>query len=97
MMLGRYKQQPGEKLKRIIDLDDWLEEDETITDVDVKAITPTSDSPFTCPTVIVDPGGKKFAYYLTGGENGETYLVEFTITTQTQIAEYEIEIDVEED
>lgn len=97
MMLGRYRQEPGEKIKRIIDLDDWLEEDETITDVTVKSITPVSDSPFTCPSVIIDPEGKKFAYYLTGGESGETYEVEFTITTQTQIAEYEIEIDVEED
>lgn len=97
MMLGRYKQQPGENLKRIIDLDDWLEEDETITDVEVKDITPVTEAPFTCPSVIVDPDGKKFAYYLTGGEDGETYKVEFTITTQTQTAEYEIEIDVEED
>jgi len=96
-MLGRYRQQPGEKIKRIIDLDDWLEEDETVTDVEVKAITPETEDEFTCPSVIIDPEGKKFAYYLTGGENGETYKVEFTVTTQTQIAEYEIEIDVEED
>lgn len=97
MMLGRYRQQPGEKIKRIIDLDDWLEEDETITDVDVETITPETETPFTCPSVIIDPDGKKFAYYLEGGENGETYKVEFTIHTQTQRPQYEIEIDVEED
>lgn len=97
MMLGRYRQQPGEKIKRIIDLDDWLESDETITDVELKAISPETESEFSCPSIVIDPGGKKFAYYLTGGEDGETYTVEFTVTTQTQIAEYEIEIDVEED
>lgn len=97
MLLGRYKQQPGERIKRLIDLDDWLEEDETITDVEVKAVTPLTEAPFTCPTVIVDPEGKKFAYYVTGGEDGETYKVEFTISTQTQVAEHEIEFDVEEE
>lgn len=96
MLLARYKQQPGERLKRIIDLTKWLESSEEIEDVVVKAITPVTTSPFQCTSVVVDPDGKKFAYYVTGGEDGETYKVEFTISTQTQVREDEIEFDVEE-
>lgn len=96
MLLGRFKQQPGEKLKRIIDLTQWLEPSETIQTVVVKAITPVTDTVFQCTSVVVDPAAKKFAYYLTGGEDGESYTVEFSTTTQTQVREDEIEVDVEE-
>lgn len=96
MLLARYKQQPGELLKRIIDLDSWLEATEEITEVEVAAITPVSTSPFQCTSIVIDPDGKKFAYYLTGGEDGETYKVEFRISTQTQVREDEIEVDVED-
>lgn len=95
MLLGRYKQQPGDHLKRIIDLDEWLEDDEEIGTVTVE-VTPATTSPFQCTSIVIDPNARKFAYWLTGGEDGETYKVEFTITTQTQVREDEIEVDVEE-
>ena len=96
MLLGRYTQQPGELLKRIIDLTSWLEAGEEIQTVVVKAITPVTDPPFECPTIVVDPAKKKFAHFTTGGVTDYTYTVEFRITTQTQVREDEIEFDVEE-
>jgi len=96
MLIGRYKQQPGELLKRIIDLTKWLEESEEITNVTVKAITPETSPVFQCTSIVIDPAGKKFAYWLTGGTDGETYTVEFRTTTQTQVREDEVEIDVAE-
>lgn len=97
MLLGRYRQQPGDKLKRVVDYTHWLEPGETILSVVVKSITPATDNPLLCPMVIVDPAAnRKFAYYLTGGESGISYTVTFTVTTQTQIREDEIEVDVEE-
>lgn len=93
-ILGRYKQQPGEKLKRLIDLKDWLETAEVISIVAVN-VTPVTDPPLMVPTVLIDSGGKKFAYYVTGGLDGETYTITFTETTQTQIREDEVEIEVE--
>lgn len=97
MRLGRYTQQPGEKIKRIVDLTQWLETDETITDLEV-TVTPDADPGLECTSAVIDPGGKKFAYWLQADEEGDdaTYTVEFTITTQTQIREDEIEIEVEE-
>lgn len=95
MLLGRYKQQPGERIKRIIDLTKWLEESEEIQTVTAE-VSPTTEEEFEVPTIVIDPAAKKFAYYAQGGEDGETYKIEFTITTQTQVREDEIEVDVEE-
>lgn len=96
MLLGRYNQQPGERIKRILDYTKWLESDEEIQTVTPVVVTPETDDPLTVPTVTIDPGGKKFAYYVEGGEDGETYMIEFTVNTQTQRREDEIEIEVEE-
>ena len=95
MLLGRYKQQPGERLKRLLDYDTWLEEAELISLV-VAEITPATDIPLTVPSIVIDPAGRKFAYFTAGGEDGETYEIKFTITTQTQVKQDEIEIEVEE-
>lgn len=93
MLLGRYKQQPGEELKRLIDLEAWLEATEEIQTVTTE-VTPSGG--LTVTQTVIDPDAKKFAYWVTGGDDGETYKVTFTITTQTQTREDEVEIDVEE-
>ncbi len=95
MLLNRYKQQPRDNLKRIIDLTKWLEDSETITGVEVE-VTPETDTPLVCDPIAIDPDGKKFAYFLTGGEDGETYTVTFLTSTEQQTREDEIEVDVEE-
>lgn len=95
MFLNRYIQQPGEKLKRIIDYARWLEADELIQSV-TAVISPATDVPLTCNTIVIDPGGKKIAYFIEGGEDGTSYTVTLTIVTQTQRREDEIEIEVEE-
>lgn len=95
MLLGRYTQQPGERLKRLLDYTQWLETSELIQLVSV-VITPATDVPLVVTSVVVDPAGKKFAYYTAGGEDGETYEIKFSVTTQTQLKQDEVEIDVEE-
>lgn len=95
MLLGRYTQQPGEKLKRILDYASWLESSETITGV-TAAIDNTTEPALLVPLIVIDPAGKKFAYYVSEGADGETYTVTFTVTTQTQIRKDEIEIEVED-
>lgn len=95
MLLNRYKQQPRDNLKRIIDLTRWLEDSEIITEVDVE-VSPETETPLVCDPIAIDPAGKKFAYFITGGEDGQTYTVTFLTTTQQQTREDEIEIDVEE-
>jgi hypothetical protein len=95
-LLNRYVQQPGDRLKRLIDYDKWLETDEEIDDVDV-AVTPESDTPFVVDDILVDDEAKQLAYFTTGGETGTTYTATFTVTTNIgQVREDEVEFEVEE-
>ena len=98
MMLGRYRQQPGEKRKRGIDYVDFLEDDEEVTSV-TAAVTPETDTPFEISNIAIDPeDGKEWVYFGEGGENGITYSVLFTVFTNGgQRKQDTVEFDVEED
>lgn len=106
MILGRYRQQPGERRKRGVDYTDFLEDDEEITNV-TATVTPEeeADEEFHVSNIAIDPDGKHFAYFAGqnfddegGGVNGTTYTVEFTITTSGgQTKQDSVEFDVEED
>ena len=95
-LLGRYKQQTGERRKRGIDYTSFLESTETISSV-LTAVTPVTSPTFTVPLLVIDPAGKKFSYFTQGGLTGNTYIVTFTVTTTgTQILEDEVELEVED-
>jgi hypothetical protein len=98
MMLGRYRQQPGERRKRGIDYTDFLEESEEVTNV-TAAVTPEdADSPFVISNIAIDPDGLEWAYFSEGGNAGTTYAVLFTVTTNGgQRKQDTVEFDIEED
>lgn len=98
MILGRYRQKPGETRKRGVDYIDFLEDDEEVTNV-TASVTPETDTPFVITNIVIDPEeGKEWAYFAGGGEHGETYSVEFTVTTNGgQTKKDTIEFDVEND
>lgn len=96
MLLGRYKQQTGERRKRGIDFDRFLEDGETITDVDT-AVTPATDTPLVVDDVTIDSDGRDFVYFVSGGEDNTEYTIEFSVTTSGgQTLENEVEIEVED-
>jgi len=95
-IISRYKQQPGERRKRGIDYTDFLEGGEIVSGV-VVAVTPVTSPVFEVTSVVIDPAGKKFAYFIEGGVTDTTYLVEFTVTTSlNQVLEDEMEFEIEE-
>jgi hypothetical protein len=97
MILGRYRQQPGERRKRGIDYSDFLETGEVITDVEA-TVTPTTDTPLVIDGIVIDPDGTEFAYFTSGGEDGISYSVEFAISTNgNQIKRDTVDFDIEED
>ena len=98
MMLGRYRQQPGEKRKRGIDYSDFLEDSEEVTNV-TASVTPETDTPFVVTNIAIDPEeGKEWAYFTEGGEDGITYAVLFTVFTNGgQRKQDTVEFDIEED
>lgn len=97
MILGRYRQQPGERRKRGIDYTDFLEAGEILTNA-TAAISPTTDTPLVVDGIVIDPDGSEFAYFVSGGEHGVSYSVEFTLTTNGgQTKKDTVEFDIEED
>lgn len=99
MLLGRYTQQPGERIKRELDYTQFLEDAETITGI-AATIDPEEGDDIAVPfeiEVVVDPDGKVFAYFAAGGVDGVDYTVQFAVTTSAgQILNDEVEFDVEE-
>lgn len=95
-VLGRYKQQPGEKRKRGVDYTRFLEETEQLTAV-TATVTPVTSPVFAATTIIIAADGKSFAYFAEGGVDQTDYTIEFRVTTNGgQILENEIEFEVEE-
>lgn len=102
MRLGRYTkagrvvQQPGERIRRLFKLDQWLEEGERILTV-TAAVDNDTDTPLVVDGIVIGPDSDRFAYYVSGGEDGEDYVVTFTITTSIgQTREDELLIGVRE-
>lgn len=94
--LGRIVQQPNEVRRRLVKYDKWLEEGERITDVSV-AIEPTTTPPFVIDQIVIGPDSDRFAYYASGGVDGEDYTATITITTSVgQTREDELLFGVKE-
>lgn len=95
-ILGRYKQQSGERRKRGIDYDRFLEDGETITDVDA-TVSPETTPPLVVDDVTIDSDGRDFVYFTSGGSDGTEYTIEFSVDTSGgQTLEDEVEIEVED-
>lgn len=95
-LAGRVVQQPGERIRRLVKYDRWLEAGERITNVAV-AIDNTETTPLVVDGIVIGPDSDRFAYYTSGGEDGEDYTVTFTITTSVgQTREDELLIGVQE-
>lgn len=98
MLLDRYQQQINERRQREILYARWLAEGESIVSVAswcnrISGTCP-EDVPFEQALVTYD--GDKIKYYATGGANHSTYKITFQITTNAQIKEDEVLIDIRE-
>lgn len=89
-LLGRYVQQPSENRRRLVNAAKWLDTGETITGVSV-SVDNTTSPVFTIDQIVIGPDGDKFAYYASGGVDGEEYTATFTITTS---ADQELEVEI---
>ncbi len=93
LIINRYKQEPGDNRQRGVDYTFFLVPGETIqtlavTGISAQGVPQASTSPPVTPLVVanllLDPSGLKFAYSVSGGQNGVEYTVQFTTTTQIQ-------------
>jgi hypothetical protein len=96
MILGRYKQRPGEKRKRGVDYTRFLEVGEEISTV-TAVVTPTTTPAFLINGIVIDAAKKKFAFFAENGLADTEYKVTFTVTTNnTQRKKDVIEFSVED-
>lgn len=82
MRLAKFSKTPDERKRYTIDYTDWLETSETVASVTYTIRQVTS------PVLVVDAqsiltGNKKISFYISGGDDLETYDVEIKITTST--------------
>lgn len=76
MKLATYTQQPNERYKRTAGYDEALDEGDTVASVALESVDPvglTVDNLAASSTAIV--------WWATGGTDGTTYKVTFTVTT----------------
>lgn len=97
MILGRYRQHPNDRRLRELDYDDFLEEGEIISGISA-TVTPVTDPPFVVGGFTIAVGGRKLAYFSSGGVHGQSYEVLFDVQTNaTQRKNDTVEFDVEVD
>ena len=93
MLLGKFTKEPADRKRYAIDYQDWLEQPEIITNIDVQI--PQGGVSFFVDSIVTDELKKQVFLYVSGGEDGETYDVIVTIdTTASQIKQDYIQFDI---
>lgn len=99
LILNRYKQEPTDSRQRGVDYTYFLAPGETLTNVSMTGIsaqgvaqadTDPLVTPLVVTDIIIDPVTQaKFAYTVSGGQDGVEYTVQFTTTTSVQTSTVE--------
>lgn len=80
MKLGKFIKAPSERKRYSIDYDNWLDTGETII-ARAFEVTPATTTPFAVDASANLTGNRSIAFYVNGGDDGETYKVVVSITT----------------
>lgn len=93
---ARLGQSPAERKRYILDLDLELDDGETITDIDIVVTSPTGSAiPIVVDGVVVAPDGRQAAFYVSIGEDLNSYLIQFLSTTSlTKLLETVVQFDI---
>lgn len=78
--LKKFSQHPDERKRYTLDFDEWLDTDETLSEV-TYGVTPVSDTPFVVDGEDIAADGRSASFFLSGGHADETYDVLVTATT----------------
>lgn len=92
MALKKYTKASGERKRYQIDYTNWLDTGELAVSVVPSVLNNTVATPLVVDGVQVLPTGLGVQYYVSGGANGVTYEVLFTMTSNS--SESQIKQDV---
>lgn len=91
MRLAKYVKAEIDRKRYQIDYSDWLDTGETINNVVFSVTHNTSTSPLVIDDIAVLPSGQSVQYYISGGEDGLTYEINPTMTSDLgQVREDEL-------
>lgn len=94
MRLGRFSKAPIERRRYTIDYSNWLDDEETITEVTL-AVTPDEVGGLSIDASSILTGARSVGFFASGGVDRGKYDVEVLITTSVgQVREDEINFSV---
>jgi len=81
MRIGKFRKDPADRKRYVVDYADWLNQStvETIVGVTMQGNYPADD--FYVDGYTVDTGGLQVIFYVSGGVSGTSYDAYITITT----------------
>jgi len=82
MNLGHYIKAPGDRKRYVVDYVDWLDTNERITQVTVT--TPSNTASFFVDGSVIGSTSKDTIFFVSGGVEGGSYVVDITIYTDRQ-------------
>lgn len=93
MRIGKFRKSPGDRKRYEVNYEDWLNSGETLTGVTMEGNVPEDE--FYVDGYLIDENQKEVIFYVSGGDQGETYTVGISVTTSFgQIKEDTIEFVV---
>lgn len=82
MRIGQARKGPNDTLDYDIELEDWLKDGESVTQIEASA-----DEGLTVDSVSVDNTAQVAKVWLSGGSAGQSYEVTVTLTTASRVKE----------
>lgn len=81
MSVAAYTKTPTEKKRYEIDYTDWLDDDETLSGVPSFTINDGNPGSLVISLPVIDATGKLLWFFISGGDDGETYQLVVEVTT----------------
>lgn len=93
---ARLGQSPAERKRYVLDLDLELDDGEVVNDIEVAITSPTdADTMIVVDGVTIAPDGRQAAFYVSSGEDLNSYLIQFLSTTSlTKVLETVVQFDI---
>lgn len=93
---ARLGQSPAERKRYILDLDLELDDGEVVNDIEVTITSPTDAATMiVVDGVTIAPDGRQAAFYVSIGEDLNSYLIQFLSTTSlTKVLETVVQFDI---
>lgn len=82
MRVGKFRKDPADRKRYVVDYIDWMDETELLSSVQMTGNVPADN--FYVDGFVLSEDQKEVIFYVSGGVNGKNYDVYITIETSLQ-------------